>query len=80
MVTHCFIDGDSRYIVGVWVSNNNCAATVLDVFQAAISMHGIPHCVHGNHGTENLGVAAWMEEYKSIGRGSYIWGRCKIMF
>ncbi|GBE89200.1 hypothetical protein SCP_1502080 [Sparassis crispa] len=43
----------------------------------------ITHCfidgysrrVRGDHGTENLGVAQWMEENKGLDRGSYIWGR-----
>ncbi|KIO19209.1 hypothetical protein M407DRAFT_48023, partial [Tulasnella calospora MUT 4182] len=31
--------------------------------------------VRGDHGTENIEVAAFMEEYRGQGRGSYIWGR-----
>jgi len=41
----------------------------------AIAIHGLPSRVRGDHGTENLRVAAYMEEMKGVARGSYIWGR-----
>ncbi|KAG1845058.1 hypothetical protein C8R48DRAFT_566298, partial [Suillus tomentosus] len=34
MVTHAFIDGFSRFITGIRVSNNNRAETVFDLFQS----------------------------------------------
>jgi len=52
---------------------NNRASTVLSLFLSAIEGHGIPSRVRGDHGTENLGVAHWMEDYQGLGRGSYIW-------
>ena len=55
--------------------NNNRADTVLGLFLDAISVHGIPSRVRGDHGTENVRVAEWMEENQGTGRGSYIWGR-----
>lgn len=75
MVIHAFIDGYSRFVTGIRVSNNNRAETVLDLFLDAINEHGVPSRVRGDHGTENLDVAAWMEEMRGIERGSYIWGR-----
>ncbi len=72
---HGFIDGHSRYITGFRVSDNNRAATVLDVFYEAISHHGCPSRVRGDHGGENVLVASFMEEYRGTGRGSYIFGR-----
>lgn len=48
---------------------------MLRVFQEATSKHGVPSRVRGDHGTENLEVAAWMEEHRGANRGSYIWGR-----
>jgi hypothetical protein len=75
MVIHCFIDGHSRLVTGVGVHNNNRASTVLALFLHAMAEHGEPSRVRGDHGTENLGVAHWMEENKGLGRGSYIWGR-----
>ena len=75
LVTHAFIDGKSRLIMGIKVSNNNRATTVLGVFEAATSLHGWPSCVRGDHGPENMECAKRMEEVKGPGRGSYIWGR-----
>ncbi|KZT33080.1 hypothetical protein SISSUDRAFT_1027978, partial [Sistotremastrum suecicum HHB10207 ss-3] len=41
-VIHCFIDGYSRYVVGIQVNDNNKAATVLDLFLGAMNAHGVP--------------------------------------
>jgi hypothetical protein len=76
MVVHAFIDGKSRTITGIRVSNNNRAATVLDVFMHATRNWGVPSRVRGDHGGENIKVAEWMEENRGRGRGSYIWGPC----
>lgn len=76
-VTHAFIDGYSRYVVGLRVNNNNRAQTVLDLFSDAREQNrSTPSRVRGDHGTENLYVAQWMEEHGGPDRGSYIWGRC----
>jgi transposase InsO family protein len=75
IVIHGFIDGYSRLITGLRASNNNLADTVLDLFLHAAQVYGIPSCLRGDHGTENLAVAAWIEEYRGVRRGSYIWGR-----
>ena len=80
MVIHCFIDSKSRYVTGIRVSNNNRASTVFDLFQDVIHNHGVPSRVRGDHGTENLMVAQWMEENMGVDRGSYIWGRSVILF
>nr|VWO99246.1 N/A [Ganoderma boninense] len=74
-VIHCFVDGYSRFVTGIRAHTNNRAATVLTLFLDAIVRHGCPSRVRGDHGTENLRVAEWMEEQKGLGRGSYIWGR-----
>ena len=78
IVIHCFIDGKSRFVTGIHVVSNNRSATVRDLFLKAIQQHGVPSRVRGDHGTENVLVAAWMEEFRGPGRGSYIWGRCVI--
>lgn len=72
---HAFVDGKSRLVVGIRANNNNRADTVLGLFLDAASVHGIPSRVRGDHGTENVRVAEWMEENQGTGRGSYIWGR-----
>jgi hypothetical protein len=79
IVIHCFIDGKSRYVTGIQASNNNRAETVLDLFMQVVHTHGVPSRVRGDHGTENVLVAAWMEERNGVARGSYIWGRSVIV-
>lgn len=75
IVQHCFIDGKSRLVTGIKANSNNRASTVLKLFRVATRRHGVPSRVRGDHGTENLKVAAWMEEHRGFNRGSYIWGR-----
>ena len=70
-----FIDGFSRFVLGIRASNNNRAETVLELFEDIVTVHGYPSRVRGDHGTENLLVAARMEEIRGVERGSYIWGR-----
>jgi hypothetical protein len=74
-VIHSFIDGKSHFITGIRCSTNNRAATVLDLFLEAVNKHGLPSCVRGDHGTENVRVAAYMIQECGNARGSYIWGR-----
>ena len=74
MVIHCFIDGKSRFVTGVRVSNNNRSETVLELFDTAVRTHGLPRCVRGDHGTENVLVALAMDLLR--GEGHYIYGRC----
>jgi hypothetical protein len=75
LVIHGFVDGFSRYVLGMRISNNNRAATVLSLFEDIAESFGYPSRVRGDHGTENLLVAARMEEIRGVDRGSYIWGR-----
>jgi hypothetical protein len=75
IIFHAFVDGFSRLVTGIRASNNNRAETVLDLFDEIIQVHGLPSRVRGDHGTENLLVAARMEELRGVVRGSYIWGR-----
>jgi hypothetical protein len=75
IVIHGFIDGHSCLITGLRASDNNLSATVLNLFLHTANIYGVPSCLRGDHGTENLGVANWMEEHRGTCRGSYIWGR-----
>ena len=51
---------------------------MLDLFLGLIEVHGLPSRVRGDHGVENLLVAAYMGEVRGEGRGSYIWGRSVV--
>ena len=75
IVMHGFIDGYSRLITALRASSNNRAETVLELFLQACAQYGVPSRVRGDHGVENLQVAAWMNAYRGEQRGSYIWGR-----
>ncbi len=75
IVIHGFIDGYSRYILGLRASNNNRADTVHDLFEGIAAIHGYPSRVRGDHGTENVLVASRMNEVRGMRRGSYIYGR-----
>lgn len=76
IVIHAFVDGFSRFVLGIRASNNNRAETVLRLFDDIAAIHGYPSRVRGDHGTENLLVAARMEDIRGVERGSYIWGQC----
>ena len=75
IVVHGFIDGYSRFVTGIRAHNNNRAQTVLKLFQELVAVHGLPSRGRGDHGGENVLIAAYMEEMRGPGRGSYIWGR-----
>ncbi|KAJ7073444.1 hypothetical protein B0H15DRAFT_740062, partial [Mycena belliarum] len=56
IVIHAFVDGKSRLVTGIRVSNNNTAITVLDIFRAAVAEHGLPSRVpRGAAGFIHLG-------------------------
>ncbi|KAI5116773.1 hypothetical protein M0805_009887 [Coniferiporia weirii] len=75
MIIHCFIDGFSRHILAIQVSDNNCSNTVLELFKKdVVEKFGLPSQVRGDHGGENIGVAIFMNEERGEGCGSYIWG------
>jgi len=75
---HGFIDGKTRYVTGVRAHNNNQASTVVKLFHEARSVHGTPRRVRGDHGTENIEVAEWVD--CNNGLGSYLWGPYVIAF
>jgi hypothetical protein len=73
IVIHGFIDGKTRLIVGLRANNNNRARTVLELFHESTAVHGVPSRIRGDHGTENIEVARWMDTNQGVGH--YIWGR-----
>ncbi|KAF7363701.1 hypothetical protein MSAN_01027800 [Mycena sanguinolenta] len=74
IVIHGFIDGFCRTVTGLRASNNNRAATVLEVFMDAIQRYGTPSRVRGDRGGENTKVAIWMVMHRGPGRASFMWG------
>ena len=75
IVIHGFVDGKTRFVVGLRAHNNNRADSVLRFFMEIIGVHSCPSRVRGDHGVENVKVAGFMEERMGPNRGSYIWGR-----
>lgn len=74
---HGGIDGYSRLPVYLHASNNNKAATVLSLFQKAVSSYGLPSRVRCDKGGENYDVGWYMLNHsaRGPGRGSIIAGR-----
>ena len=66
------IDGYSRF---VHCTNNNLPSTVLQLFETAVSTHGLPSRVRGDRGGENVNVADYMIYHRGEGRGSFLCGR-----
>ena len=77
MVVHSGIDGYSRLIIYLQVSNNNLSSTVLELFCSAVSMYGLPSRVRCDRGGENVLVSEYMLSYSlhGLGRGSVLVGK-----
>jgi len=75
IIIHAFIDGFSRFLLGIRANSNNLASTVLGLFEDITRVFGYPSHARGDHGTENLLVAALMEHVRGLDCGAYIWGR-----
>ena len=76
-IIHGCIDGFSRRIIYLHCSDNNRAATVLQLFVEQLSVTGLPSRVRGDRGGENVQVASFMIHHPDRGpnRGSFITGR-----
>ena len=61
-VVHGAIDGFSRMIPYLGCSTNNCASTVLSLFQDGVSKFGLPDRVRSDHDGENIDVWRYMLE------------------
>ena len=71
---HGVIDGYSRLIVYLHCSNNNLAATVLQLFQETTSYYFLPSRVRSDRGVENFDMACFMLQVGGFDRGSVITG------
>ncbi|XP_063067584.1 uncharacterized protein LOC134459214 isoform X2 [Engraulis encrasicolus] len=69
------IDGYSRKIMYLRVSNNNLASTTLAFFTDAVQNFGFPLRVRADHGVENVDVARLMFSVRGTERNSFIAGR-----
>ena len=56
-------------------TDNNKAATVVDLFKSGIEEFGLPSRVRGDRGVENVDVARLMIARRGESRGSFIAGR-----
>lgn len=65
---HGAIDGHTRLITFMHASDNNRAATVLQLFRGATVRYGIPSRVRTDHGGENVQVADLMTSHRGEGR------------
>lgn len=76
-VIHGGIDGFSRMIVYLNCSTNNCACTVLALFENAVKTYSLPSKVRSDKGRENVDVAWHMLSHPLRGpdRGSHVTGR-----
>ena len=77
IVIHGGIDGFSRLSVYLHASNNNKAATVLQLFEEAVDEYGLPSRVRSDKGGENVDVSWFMLNHpqRGPGRGSMITGK-----
>lgn len=76
-MVHGVVDGYSRMPMFLYCSDNNRAATVLVLFQGAVSSFGLPSRVRCDAGGENVEVSQYMLNHplRGPGRGSVIVGK-----
>jgi hypothetical protein len=72
--SHGCIDGYSRLIIYLSVTNNKCASTIRALFEEGARQHGLPSRVRADEGKENRGVELFILEMR--GKGRFLTGRC----
>ena len=73
MVIHGGIDGFSRIVVFLKCVDNNRAPTVLEHFEKAVNVYGVPSRVRSDKGDENTLVAMFMLTNQGTNHGSHYW-------
>ena len=75
MVIHGCVDGFSRAIVSIKCSNNNEAATVLELFKNGVKTFHYPLRIRTDYGTENVEVARFMLHKYGVAANPVLTGR-----
>ena len=77
LVVHGAVDGYSRVPVFLHCSNNNHATTVLQLFQEAVAVYGLPSRIRCDKGGENVDVSMFLLTHplRGPGRGTVIVGK-----
>ena len=73
-LTSTGIDGFSRLVTYLHCSSDNCAETVLSLFQEAVEQYHLPSRVRCDLGVENVDVARYMLLQRGVCRQSVITG------
>ena len=73
-ITSTGIDGFSRLVTYLHCSSDNCAETVLSLFQEAVEQYHLPSRVRCDLGVENVDVARYMLLQRGVCRQSVITG------
>ena len=76
-VIHGSIDGFSHTITYLMCFDNNCAATVVDLFAGAVLQFSLLDCVRSDYGGENVGVWQYMisshhQDFSTVITGSSV--------
>lgn len=77
LVIHGGVDGYSRLPVILHCSDNNKAATVLQLFKSAIHVYGLPSRIRTDKGGENVDIAMFLLRHplRGPGRATVIVGK-----
>ena len=75
LVIHGCIDGFSRNVIYLRISDNNCATTVHEFFVQGTRDYMIPSRIRIDKGGENVRVAEYMLIHRGTDRNSVISGR-----
>ncbi|XP_045024105.1 uncharacterized protein LOC123469355 isoform X1 [Daphnia magna] len=73
-VVHGIVDGYSKAIVGMQVSDNNRSETVVKLLHSSCIIWGTPACLRTDRGGENVLAADYMLNVRGVDRSSFYAG------